>query len=29
VYSRRLEGRTLTFGHEGVLYKNSFVMYDR
>ncbi len=29
MYSRRLESRTLTFGHEGVLYKNSFVMYDR
>ncbi|MBI4566404.1 MAG: DUF3179 domain-containing protein [Planctomycetes bacterium] len=29
MYSRRLDGRTLTFGHEGILYKNSFVMYDK
>ncbi len=29
MYSRRLEGRTLTLGHEGILYKNSFVMYDK
>jgi len=29
VYDRRLDGETLTFGHEGVLYRNSFVMYDQ
>jgi len=28
VYDRTLDGETLTFGHEGVLYRNSFVMYD-
>ncbi|MBI1914088.1 MAG: DUF3179 domain-containing protein [Planctomycetes bacterium] len=29
MYSRRLDGRTLTFGHEGLLYKDSFVLYDK
>jgi hypothetical protein len=29
VYGRRLDGETLSFGHEGILYENSFVMYDR
>ncbi len=29
MYSRKLDDRTLTFGHEGVLYKNSFIMYDK
>ncbi len=29
VYSRRVDDRVLTFGHEGVLYLGSFVMYDR
>jgi hypothetical protein len=29
VYGRTLDGDVLEFGHEGVLYRNSFVMYDR
>jgi hypothetical protein len=29
VYERRLEGRELSFGHAGMLYLESFVMYDR
>lgn len=29
MYDRTLDGETLTFGHEGVLYRNSFVMYDK
>ncbi len=29
MYDRRLGKRVLAFGHEGVLYKNSFIMYDR
>jgi len=29
VYSRKLGGKTLSFGHEGVLFRNSFIMYDR
>jgi hypothetical protein len=29
VYERRLEGRTLSFGYAGMLYHESFVMYDR
>lgn len=29
MYSRKLNGKVLEFGHEGVLYRNSFVMYDR
>jgi len=29
VYSRRLREKTLTFGHEGVLYRASFMLYDK
>jgi len=29
VYRRKLDGRVLEFGHAGILYKNSFVMYDK
>ncbi len=29
MYSRKVDGKTLSFGHEGVLFKNSFIMYDR
>jgi hypothetical protein len=29
VYSRKVGKKTLTFGHEGVLFKRSFVMYDK
>ncbi len=29
MYSRIHEGEVLDFGHEGVLYRNSFVMYDQ
>jgi len=29
VYERQLDGEVLSFGHEGVLYRNSFMMYDR
>jgi hypothetical protein len=29
VYGRRVDGETLSFGHAGILYENSFVMYDR
>lgn len=29
MYSRRLHGKTLTFGHEGVLYRASFMLYDK
>lgn len=29
MYSRKLGDQVLTFGHEGVLYMNSFVMYDK
>jgi hypothetical protein len=29
VYSRKVDGRILTFGHEGVLFRRSFIMYDR
>ena len=29
MYSRNLDGRTLKFGHAGILYRNSFVMYDK
>ena len=29
MYDRRLNDRVLSFGHAGILYKNSFVMYDR
>jgi hypothetical protein len=29
VYSRRVGDEVLSFGHEGLLYKRSFIMYDR
>lgn len=29
MYRREVDGRTLSFGHAGILYRNSFVMYDR
>lgn len=29
MYRRTLEGRVLNFGHAGILYQQSFVMYDR
>ena len=29
MYSRRVGDEVLSFGHEGILYKRSFVMYDR
>ncbi len=29
MYGRELDGEILSFGHEGVLYRNSFMMYDR
>jgi len=29
VYDRRSNGKVLSFGHAGILYRNSFVMYDR
>ena len=29
MYSSKVDGKTLAFGHEGVLYRRSFVMYDR
>lgn len=29
MHDRRLNGETLSFGHAGILYQNSFVMYDR
>jgi len=29
VYGRTVDGQVLNFGHEGVLYRNSFVMYDK
>ena len=29
MYSRVVNGKTLTFGHEGILYRKSFIMYDR
>ena len=28
MYERELEGRVLRFGHAGMLFKNSFLMYD-
>ncbi len=28
MYSRRIEDRVLKLGHEGMLYRNSFIMYD-
>jgi hypothetical protein len=29
VYERELDGRVLNFGHAGMLYQNSFLMYDQ
>lgn len=29
MYGREVDGEVLSFGHEGVLYRNSFMMYDR
>lgn len=29
MYDRRVNGEVLEFGHEGVLYRNSFMMYDK
>lgn len=29
MYDRRVAGRVVTFGHSGILYKFSFVLYDR
>ncbi len=29
MYGRELDGRVLSFGHAGILYEQSFVMYDR
>lgn len=29
MYSRKIDDDILTFGHEGILYRESFVMYDR
>ncbi len=29
MYGRKLGDRVLTFGHQGMLYRNSFVMYDK
>lgn len=29
MYDRRVNGKTLTFGHSGILYKFSFVLYDK
>ena len=29
MYDRRANGEVLSFGHAGILYRNSFVMYDR
>lgn len=29
MYSSKVDDKTLAFGHEGVLYRRSFVMYDR
>ena len=29
MYGRELDGEILEFGHEGILYRNSFIMYDR
>ena len=28
MYERELNGRVLKFGHAGMLYQNSFLMYD-
>ena len=29
MYSSKVDDKVLTFGHEGILYRRSFVMYDR
>ncbi len=29
MYGREVDGEVLSFGHAGILYENSFVMYDR
>lgn len=29
MYGRTLDDQVLTFGHEGVLYRDSFIMYDK
>lgn len=29
MYSRKVDDQTFEFGHEGVLYRRSFIMYDR
>lgn len=29
MYRRKLDDRVLSFGHAGILYENSFIMYDR
>jgi len=29
VYGREVDGKTLTFGHEGILFRSSFIMYDK
>lgn len=29
MYRRQLDDRVLSFGHAGILYENSFIMYDR
>ena len=29
VYSRKIGEKTYSFGHEGVLYRRSFIMYDK
>ena len=29
MYERKLDGKELAFGHEGILYRSSFIMYDR
>ncbi len=29
MYRRKLNDRVLSFGHAGILYENSFIMYDR
>lgn len=29
MYGRKVDDQVLSFGHEGVLYRNSFIMYDK
>lgn len=29
VYSRTIDGKAYSFGHEGILYRQSFIMYDK